>query len=84
MYYVYIVMCVDNTYYTGITNDIEKRLHNHNHAKTGAKYTKTRRPVKLMYKEACKNRSLAQKREAEIKKLSKLQKIKMIKLQPGV
>lgn len=78
MYYVYIVRCADNTFYTGITNDLEKRIENHNTSKTGAKYTRTRRPVELIYKVAYENQSLAKKREAEIKNLTRAQKTKLI------
>lgn len=78
MYFVYIVICADKTYYTGITNNIEKRVDNHNQSKAGAKYTKIRRPVKLIYKEAYPDRSSAQKREMAIKKLSRLQKQKLV------
>jgi len=76
-YYVYILRCSDNTLYTGITNDIEKRLNQHNHTSTGAKYTRTRRPVELVYSEQCESKSIALKRELEIKKLSKSQKEKL-------
>lgn len=78
MYYVYIVRCADNTFYTGITNDLEKRIENHNTSKTGAKYTRARRPVELIYKVAYENQSLAKKREAEIKNLTRAQKTKLI------
>ncbi len=78
MWSVYILQCNDATLYTGVTNDIEARLHAHNHLVTGAKYTRVRRPVSLVYSEICKSRSLAQKREHEIKKLTRLNKLKLI------
>jgi putative endonuclease len=78
-YYVYILQCKDKTLYTGSTNDLEKRLKSHNELKSGAHYTKIRRPVKLVYFEICKTYKLARKREAEIKNLTKQQKINLIK-----
>lgn len=72
-HYVYIVECVDKTYYTGYTNNIIKRIDKHNSG-TGAKYTKTRRPVKLLYKEEFDTKSEAMKREYAIKQLSRKQK----------
>lgn len=79
-YFVYIVGCSDGTLYTGITNDLEKRLRAHNTLKAGAKYTKSRRPVTLAYHEKCASRSEALKREAEIKKLSRQEKISLFKV----
>lgn len=78
-YFVYILLCKDGTLYTGSTNDIEKRVHTHNTSKTGAKYTKSRRPVKLVYSEEFENKSEALKREAAIKKLSKVEKLHLVK-----
>ena len=78
-YYVYILQCKDKTLYTGSTNDLEKRLKSHNELKSGAHYTKIRRPVNLVYFEICKTYKLARKREAEIKNLTKQQKINLIK-----
>lgn len=77
-WYVYIVRCVDNTLYTGVTTDVEKRVKEHNTSKRGAKYTKTRRPVKLVYLETYESRSEAQSREYRIKQLSKQQKNSLI------
>ncbi|MBL4871342.1 MAG: GIY-YIG nuclease family protein [Robiginitomaculum sp.] len=74
---VYILRCRDNSLYTGITNNMEKRLKAHNGGK-GAKYTKARRPVVLVYEENAANRSAAQIREAEIKKLTRVEKLGMI------
>ncbi len=77
---VYILQCSDKTLYTGITNDIDRRLLEHNeNNKKGAKYTKTRRPVKVIYTKYYKNRSEAQKNEIKIKKMSRKMKISLIK-----
>lgn len=73
-YFVYILECADGTYYTGSTNDVEKRVLAHNTAKTGAKYTKTRRPVNLVYQEQCESKGEALTRENQIKQLSRQQK----------
>lgn len=67
MFFVYILECSDKTLYTGSTNDLEKRVFEHNNSKRGAHYTKTRRPVLLKYKEELSTLSEARKREAEIK-----------------
>ncbi|HEY4478078.1 MAG TPA: GIY-YIG nuclease family protein [Candidatus Paceibacterota bacterium] len=79
MFFVYILECADGTLYTGSTNDLEKRLHAHNHLKSGAHYTKIRRPVVLKYKEEFKSFAEMRTRENEIKKLSKIEKLKLIK-----
>ncbi len=76
-WYVYILECSDTTYYTGITTDIERRIDEHT-AGIGAKYTKGRGPLKLMYQEEYTDRSSASKREIEIKSLSKAQKFSLI------
>ena len=77
-WYLYILRCGDGTLYTGITNDIEKRLEAHRTGK-GAKYTRGRGPLELIYQETCESHSRALKRELEVKKLSRLQKEQMIK-----
>ena len=77
MYYVYILECCDGTYYTGYTNDLEKRIDNHN-KKLGAKYTRGRVPVKCIYTETFEEKNTAMKREYEIKKLSRKDKEKII------
>ena len=77
-YYVYILTCKDNTLYTGITTDIEKRVEEHNNSEKGAKYTRARRPVVLSYSENAENRSEASKREYAIKKLTRNQKLELI------
>lgn len=78
-YYVYILACADGSLYTGIATDVKRRLVEHNSSVHGAKYTKARRPVSLVYKEKCKNRSEASKREYAIKQLSRQQKKALIK-----
>ena len=77
-YFVYILECSDKSLYTGITTNIEKRLEEHNNSPKGAKYTKARRPVKLVYSEASEDRSSASKREYAIKKLTRVKKLKLI------
>jgi putative endonuclease len=77
IHYVYILQCKDSTLYCGYTNDIVKRVATHNSGK-GAKYTKTRLPVKLLYKEEFDNKSDAMKREWQIKQLTRKQKLKLI------
>jgi putative endonuclease len=74
-WFVYIVRCADSTLYTGIAKDVVKRVedHNNNNA-SGAKYTRARRPVRLVYHEACDSHSHAARREYEIKQLSRAQK----------
>ncbi len=79
MYYLYIVKCADKTLYTGITVDLPRRIKEHNFTRRGAKYTRARRPVKLIYSKKFRNRSLASKAEYKIKKLSKQEKEKIIK-----
>ena len=78
-YFVYILECNDKTLYTGITKDINKRLDEHNTKDKGAKYTKARRPVKVLYVENSDNRSTASKREYEIKQYTRIKKLKLIK-----
>jgi putative endonuclease len=78
MYYLYILKCADQTLYTGITTDLPRRIAEHNDRKLGAKYTATRRPVKLVYSKKFATRSTASKAEARIKKLTKPQKLKLI------
>jgi putative endonuclease len=80
MWFIYILLCVDGSYYTGSTNDVEKRLEAH-FADKGAKYTKSHKPVKLIYQEQFSTKSEALKREAEIKRMSKLNKKELVNLQ---
>ena len=77
-WFVYILRCRDNTLYTGITTALERRVDEHNGSPKGAKYTKARRPVELLYSEKCGDKSSASKREIAIKKLSKIKKIELI------
>ena len=77
-YFVYILECSDQTLYTGITTDVDKRLEEHNTSDKGAKYTKARRPVRLLYCEDAPDRSSASKREYAIKKLTRSEKLKLI------
>lgn len=74
MYYLYIVRCADGTLYTGIARNVRKRITEHNSSDLGAKYTKSRRPVKFVYTRRCRNRSQALRMEAKIKKLSRTEK----------
>jgi putative endonuclease len=78
-YYLYILKCADQTLYTGITTDLERRIFEHNKTKLGAKYTTSRRPVKLAYSKKFENRSVALKEEIRIKKLRKSEKLSLIK-----
>ena len=77
-WYVYLAKCSDDTLYTGITNDLERRIKQHNgKLRGGARYTAARRPVIIVWSEKVDSRSLAQKREIEIRRLSKDQKIQL-------
>jgi len=76
---VYILECSDGTLYVGSTNDLEKRLHQHNHLKSGARYTKARRPVALRYSESQKTLNKARSRECEIKSWKRDKKLALIK-----
>lgn len=78
MNYTYMVECRDGTLYTGWTNNIEKRVEDHNRGK-GAKYTRARKPVTLVYYETFETKKEAMRREYEIKQMSRLQKEKLIK-----
>jgi len=78
MVYVYIVKCADDTLYTGWTIDLERRIVEHNESKKGSRYTRARRPVSLVYFEQHETKSVAMKREAEIKRLSREQKQALI------
>jgi putative endonuclease len=78
-WFVYILHCADNTLYVGITTDVTRRVHEHNAAKLGAKYTRMRRPVALVYQEQVNDRSAAATREYELKQLSRAEKIKLIR-----
>ena len=77
MNYTYIVRCKDDTLYCGWTNNLEKRITSHNQG-TGAKYTRNRRPVELVYYETFDTKEAAMRREYEIKQMSRNQKIALI------
>ena len=79
MYYVYILECSDKSLYVGWTNNLEKRIYSHNHAKSGAHYTKIRRPVKLKYFKKFRLLSKSRKRENEIKSWTRKKKLELIK-----
>lgn len=77
-YYAYIVQCNDSTLYTGFTNHLQKRITAHNTSGAGARYTRSRRPVALVYFESFKTKTRALKREFAIKQMTRLQKLKLI------
>ena len=77
-FFCYMIECADGTFYTGWSTDPERRLKTHNAGK-GAKYTRMRRPVKLIYEEELPDKSSALKREIEIKKLSRKRKEALVK-----
>jgi putative endonuclease len=79
MWYVYILECADKSLYTGITNDLKRRIDEHNNSKLGAKYTRGRRPVKLVYSKRTKDKIGALREEYRLKKLSRQEKIKLYK-----
>jgi len=77
-YTVYILRCADDTLYTGIALDVAQRLIEHNTSDKAAKYTRTRRPLTLVYHESCENKSIALKREIAIKKMKRSQKEELL------
>jgi len=77
-WHIYILRCADGTLYTGVTTDLTRRVQEHNESGKGAKYTRVRRPVVLVYNEAFESRSAACVREAAIKKLSREEKSALI------
>lgn len=78
-WFVYMLRCADNSLYTGITTDVERRVDEHNGAKSITKYTRARQPVALVYKERVETRSEAGKREVALKKLKKEDKETLVK-----
>ena len=79
-YYLYILECSDKTFYTGITTNLERRVDEHNSSPKGAKYTRSRRPVTLLYSEKYETRSEASKREYFIKKkMTRKEKVALVK-----
>ncbi|MCX6720078.1 MAG: GIY-YIG nuclease family protein [Candidatus Staskawiczbacteria bacterium] len=79
MWFVYIIKCVDCSLYTGSTNDLEGRFEKHKNGK-GAKYTRSHVPEKIVFSEKCDNKIIAQRREREIKNLTREEKLKFIQL----
>jgi putative endonuclease len=77
MWYVYILKCKDGKLYTGITTDLDRRVSEHNAGK-GGQFTRGRTPVKMVYSEKAKDRSFASKREIEIKRLTRSEKMNVI------
>ena len=78
VWYMYVVQCADGTFYTGITTSLSRRLNEHNYGSRGAKYTRSRRPVRLKYTQECANHSTALKEEHKFKKLTRKQKKEII------
>lgn len=79
MWHVYILQCADSTFYTGVTKDLKRRLLEHNSSPLGARYTRSRRPVKLLYSAKKKDRASAQAEEIRIKRLPRIKKLELIK-----
>ncbi|MBU2531899.1 MAG: GIY-YIG nuclease family protein [Alphaproteobacteria bacterium] len=77
-YSVYIVACADGTLYCGIARDVAARVLQHNSCKAGARYTKARRPVRLVYEAPCGSRSQALREEIRIKKLPRVEKDRLV------
>lgn len=78
-WFVYMLRCADDSFYTGVAMDLSRRLNEHNNSnQLGAKYTRSRRPVTLVYQESCDNRAHACRREYEIKQLTRREKIAML------
>ena len=75
---MYVAQCADGSLYTGITTNIKRRILEHNFGMKGAKYTRSRRPVKLVFSILCENHSEAAKKEAKFKKLTRQQKLRII------
>lgn len=78
MYFLYILKCSDGTLYTGITTDLNRRIEEHNSPEFGAKYTSSRRPVKLVFSKKFPDRATASKEEARIKTLSRAEKLRFL------
>ena len=82
LWYLYILRCADNSLYAGITTELERRLDEHNHSnRLAAAYTRSRRPVQLIYHETYPTRSLAARREAEIKRMPRREKELLISVE---
>ncbi len=79
-WFTYIVRCADDSLYTGVCTDVQRRIDEHNsNTRSAARYTRARQPVELVYCEAVNNRSEACKREAEIRKLNRQQKLRLVR-----
>jgi len=78
MWFVYILRCSDDSLYTGVTTNLSRRVNEHNNSKKGAKYTRTRQPVELVWSAECGSRSEAMKKEASIKKLNRPKKLLLV------
>ncbi len=76
---VYMLRCKDGTFYIGSTKDLERRVREHNEGRNGARYTRARRPVELVYSEECESWSAALKREWELKQLKRSEKMILLK-----
>ena len=80
---VYLLRCADGSLYTGIATDLQRRLRQHNgELAGGARYTRPRRPVELVWSEACEDRSAAARREAQVRKLPRVEKLKLVAAAP--
>jgi putative endonuclease len=77
-WFVYMLRCADDSLYTGVTNNLDGRVHAHNTSKQGARYTRSRRPVCLVYSERKRDKRSAMRREAALKKLTRSEKISLI------
>ncbi len=77
-YYTYILSCADDTLYVGCTNDLEKRIYTHNHLKSGAHYTKIRRPVVLVWSKKYRTYAKARAQEGALKRLTRTEKLALI------
>jgi len=78
MWFVYILLCSDNSYYIGISNNVQSRFIQHQNGKGGA-YTRSHRPIKIVYQEQYLDKSTALKRESQLKKLTKAEKKNLVK-----
>jgi putative endonuclease len=81
-WYLYVLQCSDESLYTGVTTDLERRVHEHNHTKQGAKYTKSRRPVQLVTSWSFGSQSKAMQAEAAFKQLRRPQKVALLETTP--
>lgn len=82
-WFVYLVRCADHSLYTGVAKDVDRRVDEHNHSPKGAKYTRARRPVTLVYQEPCTSRQAACQREWQVKRLTRQAKLALIAKQPA-